>query len=72
MVEEDVEPLLGVDDVGLEGGWRPRLHALHVLAEDLVDGARGRGNMVPVAGGVFGRGGGGRCGWLGSSLWWRS
>lgn len=67
VVEEDVEALLGVGDVGLEGWRGARFHALHVRAEDVVHGACGGGDVAAVAGRVFGGGGGA----LGSGLWCR-
>lgn len=50
VIEEDVQPLLSVCDVGLEIGWSPGLYALHVGIEDLVDGSRCLGDVRPIAG----------------------
>lgn len=51
MVEEDIETFLCVVDLGFEGGGGFGFHALHVVGENFVDGAGGRGDMGAVSGG---------------------
>lgn len=54
VVEQDVEPLFRVRDVLSVLCGRARFHALHVGVEDVVDGARGFGDVGAVTGRCWG------------------